>query len=126
MKRIYLALTLLTSVTLLCVGAHLYQHAQMDRMLDMLDGIEEAARHGDTDTAIRTARRFDAEYQRVSDWMSCYVAHSELRESRETAALPPTLLADANTDELYREIARLRSQLTHIREVDDPVLRNIL
>ena len=126
MKRIYVALALLLSVAALCGGAHLYLHTQTDRMLEALDGIEEAARRGDTDTALRDARRFAAEYRQISDWISCYVAHNELRESRETAALLPILLEDDDKDELYMEIARLRSQLAYIRAVDDPILRNIL
>ena len=126
MKRLYIALALLLSVAALCVGAHLYQHTKTDRMLDTLDRIESAARRGDTAAAIRTARDFAAEYRRISDWISCYVAHSELRESQETAALLPILLEDDDTDELYMEIARLRSQLEYIRQVDDPILRNIL
>lgn len=126
MKRIYLAVALLLGVAMLCVGAHRYQHVQIDRMLDDLSRIEAAARRGDTDAAVRDARRFAAEYQRVSDWISCYVAHDELRESRETAALIPVLLEDANWEELFLEIARLRAQLNHIRAIDDPLPQNIL
>lgn len=126
MKRLYIALGLLAAVAALCVGAHLYLHSQTDRMLNTLNAIEDAARRGDTATAIDTAHRFAAEYRQVSDRISCYVAHSELRESRETAALLPTLLEDENWEELYMEIARLRSQMEYIRQVDDPLLRNIL
>ena len=126
MKRIYLAVALLLGVAMLCVGAHRYQHVQIDRMLEDLSRIEAAARRGDTDAAVRDARRFAAEYQRVSDWISCYVAHDELRESRETAALIPVLLEDANWEELFLEIARLRAQLNHIRAIDDPLPQNIL
>ena len=126
MKRIYLAVALLLGVAMLCVGAHRYQHVQIDRMLDDLSRIAAAARRGDTDDAVRDARRFAAEYQRVSDWISCYVAHDELRESRETAALIPVLLEDANWEELFLEIARLRAQLNHIRTIDDPLPQNVL
>lgn len=126
MKRIYLAVALLLGVAMLCVGAHRYQHVQIDRMLDDLSRIEAAARRGDTDAAVRDARRFAAEYQRVSDWISCYVAHDELRESRETAALIPVLLEDGNGEELFLEIARLRAQLNHIRAIDDPLPQNVL
>lgn len=126
MKRIYLAVALLLGVVMLCVGAHRYQHVQIDRILDDLSRIEAAARRGDTDAAVRDARRFAAEYQRVSDWISCYVAHDELRESRETAALIPVLLEDANWEELFLEIARLRAQLNHIRAIDDPLPQNVL
>lgn len=126
MKRLYVGLALLAAVAALCVGAHLYLHAQADRMLEALDRIEDACRHGDTDTALADARQFAAEYQHVSSHISCYVAHNELRESQETAAFLPTLVEYGNAESLYMEIARLRAQLQHIRQVDDPNLRNIL
>ena len=126
MKRIYVALALLAAVILLCFLAHRYQHSEIDRMLTALDGIETAARRGDTADALSQAERFAADYQRVSDWISCYVSHSELRESRETAALLPALLEKGDSEELYMEIFRLRSQLATIRQVDDPILHNIL
>ena len=126
MKRIYIALVLLAAVAALCVVAHGYQHRQTDRMLDILADIEETYRRGDSHHAEQMAQDFAAEYRRVSDWVSCYVAHGELRESRETAALLPTLIANGDADTLYTEIARLRAQLEYIRQVDDAILRNIL
>ena len=126
MKRIYIALALLAAVAALCVGAHRYQHRQTDRMLDALTQVEEAYRLGDNYRAQQLAQDFAAAYRRVSDWVSCYVAHGELRESRETAALLPTLVANSDANALYMEIARLRAQLEYIRQVDDAILRNIL
>ncbi len=126
MKRIYIAVALLAVVAALCVGVHRYQHAQIDRMLDALAQVEEAYRLGDNDRAQQMAQDFAAAYRQVSDWVSCYVAHGELRESRETAALLPTLVANGEAEMLYAEMARLRAQLEYIRQVDDAILRNIL
>ena len=109
MKRLYIAIALLVSVATSCVLTHLYQHRQMDRMLTTLDRIEAAYRSGDADGAVTVAEDFAAEYQRICDRISCYVAHNELRESRETAALLPTLLRERSKEEIYMEIARLRA-----------------
>lgn len=126
MKRIYIALLLLITVVFLCVLTHRYLHNEIDRMLTVLDSIEHTARQGDTAGALSQATSFATDYQRVSDWISCYVSHSELRESRETAALLPALLEQGDSEELYMEIFRLRSQLQNIQSVDDPIFRNIL
>ncbi|MBR2319691.1 MAG: DUF4363 family protein [Clostridia bacterium] len=126
MKRLYIALLLLVAVVAVCVLSHSYLHRQIDRMLSHLDSIETLARAGDTHRAVQQAEEFSAAYQRVCDRISCYVAHNELRESRETAALLPTLLRRQNEDELWMELARLRSQLLYIRYVDNPNLQNIL
>ncbi len=126
MKRLYVAVTLLTAVITACILTHLYQHRQMDRMIATLDRIEALYRSGDTETAVTTAEGFAATYQRVCDRISCYVAHNELRESRETVAILPTLLKEHGEEDLYMEIARLRAQLLYVRQVDDPLLQNIL
>lgn len=126
MKRLYIAITLLAAVVAACVLAHIYQHRQMDRMIDTLDRIEVLYRSGDTETAVAMAEDFAAAYQRICDRVSCYVAHNELRESRETAAILPTLLKEDGKEELYMEMTRLRAQLIYVRQVDDPLLQNIL
>lgn len=126
MKRLYIAALLLAAVAAVCLLSHIYQHRQIDRMLDQLNRIEAVARAGDADHAFRLAEDFTADYRRVSDRISCYVPHGELRESRETAALLPTLLRQSSQDELWMELARLRSQLEYIQQIDDPSLQNIL
>lgn len=126
MKRLYIAALLLAAVSAVCLLSHIYQHRQIDRMLDQLNRIEAVARAGDADQAFRLAEDFAADYRRVSDRISCYVPHGELRESRETAALLPALLRSHNEDELWMELARLRSQLEYIQQIDDPNLQNIL
>lgn len=126
MKRLYIALLLLVTVSTACVLSHRYLHRQTDRMLDTLLRIEERYRSGDTADAITLAENFAEEYRRISDRISCYVAHSELQESRETSALLPSLLRTGSDEELQMELARLRSQLEYLQQVDDPLLRNIL
>ena len=126
MKRLYVAVALLAAVIALCVLTHRYQHREIDRMLAALENIEIAARRGDVDQALTQATAFAADYQQVSDWISCYVPHGELRESKETAAILPALLEQGVSEELYMEIYRLRTQLATIQKVDDPILRNIL
>ena len=125
MKRLYIALFLLIAVMAVCVCSHRYQHRQIDRMLSRLEQIEAAARSGDSH-AVQMAEAFAADYGKISDRISCYVPHGELRESRETAALLPSLLRQNSRDELWMELARLRSQLMYIQQLDDPNLQNIL
>ena len=126
MKRLYIAAVLLAAVAVLCALTHLYHRQQIDRMLIAIDRIEETYRLGDTDRAVKIAEDFAADYQHISDRISCYVPHGELRESRETAALLPTLLREGEREELFMEMTRLRAQLLYIRKVDDPTLQNIL
>ena len=66
------------------------------------------------------------DYQRLSNRISIYVPHGEIRESQETAAMLPALLREGSDEELAMEIARLRVQLKYLQQVDDPLLQNIL
>ena len=125
MKRLYVACVLLATVMALCVTSHLYLHRQIDRILTDLDGIEAAYLRHDADVYDR-ACRFAEEYERISHWISCYIAHGELRESQESAALLPTLLESGESEDVCEEIARLRAHLMHLQQVDDPILHNIL
>ena len=126
MKRLYIALFLLVAVAAVCVFSQHYQHRQLDRMLTRLEQIERAADQGDLIHASELAKTFATDYQRTCDHISCYVAHSELRESRETAALLPALLRRNSEEEFHMELQRLRAQLLYLQQVDDPLLQNIL
>ena len=125
MKRLCIAAALLVVVAALCVTTHLYQHHRIDEMLQRLDRLESLYRQGDP-TAAAEAKEFHQLYKRVCNRISAYVPHSELRESRETAALLAALMRDGNEEECYMELARMRAQLEGLRQVDDLILHNIL
>ena len=126
MKRLYIAAALLSAVAASCLLTHLYLHRQMDRMISALDRVEALYRAGDAQAAAQAAEDFSAEYQRICDRISCYVPHGDLQNSRETAAVLAALIKTRHDEELYTEIARLRFQLVYARQVDDPLLQNIL
>lgn len=126
MKRIRIAVVLLVAVVGLCIATGQYQHRRVGELLDTLDRIEAACNAGDMATANTLAEDFAATFDRVSNVMDCYVAHDDLAESRETAALLPSLLRQGGEEELSMELHRLREQLLHLQQIDDLLLRNIL
>lgn len=127
MRRLWVAVALLTLATGLCVGASLYQHRHIDQMLSSLERLEAAYTHGQTDQALTIAEQLANDYKAVGQVFYCFVAHSDLAESQETVALIPALLREQGPqEELKMEIARLREQLLHLRGIDDPLLQNIL
>ena len=126
MKRLYIATALLVAVVTACVLTHRYQHHQLDWMLARLDRIEQLAEEEETEAAVALAKELATDYAKVSDRISCYVAHGELRDSRETAAILPTLLQHGSKTDWQAELCRLRAQLIYLRQIDDPLLQNIL
>ncbi len=126
MKRLWVAVALLGVAVALCLAASLYQHRQIDRMLDTLDRLETAYDAGDIGEAKRQAEQLVTDYKAVGRVLYCFIAHSDLAESQETVTLLPALLGQGDQEELKMEIARLREQLRYLREIDDPLWQNIL
>jgi len=126
MKRLWVAAVLLCVAAGLCLSASLYQHRQIDRMLDTLDRLETAYNNENTAEAYRFAECLVREYRAVGRVLYCFIAHSDLAASQETVTLLPALLQHGGQEELTMEIARLREQLLHLREIDDPLWQNIL
>ena len=126
MKRLWFGVGLLLAVVGLCVGTQRYLYRQTAVLLSYLDRLEENYRAGDEAAAADWARRIAEEYEQRTAPMDCFLAHSDLEDSRETAVLLPAVLEQDGREELLMEIARLREQLEHLRNIDSPNWRNVL
>lgn len=126
MKRLWIAVALISTVVGLCVISSAYQHHRTKEMLALVDAVETAYEDGDVPAARRAAEELIAVYDGVCRMMMCYVAHSDIAESQETVRMLPALLEKGGGEELKMEIARLREELTHLRQIDDPLPWNIL
>ena len=126
MKRLWIAAVLLVMVAGLCLVTEIYQHRRIEDMMTLLDELEYAYDEGDLNQAGQMAEQLTHQYESICRVMMCFTAHSDIAESQETAALLPVLLEQGQTEEWEMEIARLREQLVYLRNVDDPLLWNIL
>ncbi|MBQ6848740.1 MAG: DUF4363 family protein [Clostridia bacterium] len=126
MKRLWIAAVILCGVVGLCISSSLYRHRHIDRMLDTLDRLEQAYSQRDTAHAQQLAEDLARYYEKSSRVLLCYTTHSDMAESQETVALLPTLLQQGSGDELQMEMARLRAEFTYLKQIDDPLLWNIL
>ena len=126
MKRLWIAAGLLVLAAGLCLFGSIYQHRQIDQMLVTLDRLEATYEAGDTAQAYQLAKELSDQYTRVGKVLYCYIAHNDLAESQETAAVLPALLLQSGQEEMKMEIARLREQLRYLRCIDDPLWENIL
>lgn len=125
MKRLWLAVALLLTAVGLCVASQSYLHRQTDALLTTLTALEDSYRAGDLPAARRWAGRLAEEYPRRTGLMYCFVAHSDLEESRETVATLPAILEQNHLEELLTETARLREQLQHLQSIDRPTPENV-
>lgn len=124
MKRLWLAAALLLAVVGLCVATQAYMRRQTDTLLSALEALEASYSEGDFADTRRLAKKLAEDYTRRTRLMYCFVAHSDLEDSRETVALLPALLEREQEDALA-EMARLREQLKHLREIDLPTPENV-
>lgn len=125
MKRLWIAVAMLTVTLSLCVGTQIYQHRQVDRLMSTLTQLEQVY-ETDRERAAVLAREFATVYRTAAKVMNCYVSHSDIAESEETAAMLPALVQKGQQHDLAMEIARLREELDYLRSVDDLLWRNIL
>ncbi|MBQ8684184.1 MAG: DUF4363 family protein [Clostridia bacterium] len=126
MKRLWIAVFLLLIAVGVCVLSQWYLHRQTSVLLSLLTDLEDSYRAGELDTAAVLAAQVADEYPRYLGLAECFVAHSDLEDSRETAALLPSVLEQDHREELLMEIARLREQLEHLQGIDRLTWRNVL
>lgn len=126
MKRLWIGAVLLAVAIGLCVASQAYLHRQTTVLLSYLDELEAGYQAEDRETAAYWADKLAVEYEQRTALMDCFVAHSDLADSRETAVMLPAILEQDGREELQMEIARLREQLEHLRQIDRPTWRNVL
>lgn len=126
MKRLWIAAALLCGVVGLCISSTAYRHRHIEEMIAALDRLEQAYTQEDMPRARQLAEEMVDRYEGVCRVLLCFTAHSDMAESQETVKMLPALLRQDGDEELGMEIARLREELTHLREIDDPLIWNIL
>lgn len=125
MKRLWLAVALLALVLGLCVSSQTYLQQQTEAVLMNLTALEDSYRRGDLEEARRWAQWLAEEYPRRTELFYCFLAHSDLEDSRETVATLPAILEQNHLEELLTATARLREQLQHLQSIDRPTLDNV-
>ncbi len=126
MKRVYLAVGLLVAAVTLCVISLLYQQSQIDRLLAQVDDLESAYQSGETEEGIRQAKELAASYDRCARLFSCFMSHNELNDSLDAVVTLAASLQEDNPEEFLLELAKFRQQLTYMRQIEAPHIRNIL
>lgn len=117
MKRLVAALVLLAITAGICLGSRLTLDHATRRLLEDLEKIEERYKAEDLAASADLADRFAGDFEATTRLLPLFLPHSVLESTAQTASLLPVL---ARTDRVgfLREIARCRSQLTQMRELE--------
>ena len=115
MRRLWIGLLLLLAVVGLCVVSQVYQHRQIDRLLETLDALPTPA----------AAEDFRTEYTRRTRLFPCFMSHADLSGIEETVAVLPAVAAGGDEDELRQTVALCRAQLERLRTTELPIWQNV-
>ena len=106
---------LLLAVVGLFVASQVYQHRQIDRLLETLDALPTPA----------AAEDFRTEYTRRTRLFPCFMSHADLSGIEETVAVLPAVAAGGDEDELRQAVALCRAQLERLRTTELPIWQNV-
>lgn len=115
MRRLWIGLLLLLAVVGLCVVSQVYQHRQIDRLLETLDALPTPA----------AAEDFRTEYTRRTRLFPCFMSHADLSGIEETVAVLPAVAAVGMRTSCGRPWRFAGAQLERLRTTELPIWQNV-
>lgn len=125
MKRLLLAVALLTVTLSICVAGWWTLRWQTGQWLSLLDDTEAAFRAGDLKTAAATAEVLSTAISEQNRWLPLFLTHEPVDKVEESAALLPALIK-SDRGSTVEELARCRLLLKQLGEFEDIGLGNVL
>ena len=126
MKRVVLAIVLLAAVAGLC-GLSLYtQVSGAGYLLTMTDKLEDAYRADDLEECRQLAEQFTQEFQQRTRYFPFFMRHGAIWAIEETVIALPIYLETDDLQHFLSELAKCRSQLEKLYQLELPLPENIL
>ncbi len=126
MKRVVLAIVLLAAVAGLC-GLSLYtQVSGAGYLLTMTDKLEDAYRADDLEECRQLAEQFTQEFQQRTRYFPFFMRHGDIWAIEETVIALPIYLETDDLQHFLSELAKCRSQLEKLYQLELPLPENIL
>lgn len=126
MKRLLVALVLLLTVVVLCVVSLNLQSNSIDSLIDLIEKMQQAYDKGDLGEAQEVAYKFVDEFDTQTRYFPFFMHHSDVNKVEESVVVLPILLETGNYDEFAVELAKCRSELELLDELETPIPENIL
>ena len=124
MKRLPVALVLLTITVGLCIGSYLFLETITARMTDQLDRAEAAMNENDAAATSAIINDFCRTFHSANRILPLFFPHEKMDAIEESAALLP-LLVQKNAAHLSEELARCQYHVEHLRESERLNLSNL-
>ncbi len=125
MKRLWVAITLIGSITILCIVSAIWQMHTLSKLEQALDQTEQLVRSGDLKRGTDAAKAFQNLCIESGEAFGFLEQHGDCFILKETASLLPTLLQQEELSLFYTEAARCRFCIKELRRERTPALNNI-
>ena len=126
MKRVYVAVALLSVVIVGCVISIRLEEKHLTDMIETTKQMERCCEEGNTETAEKLANQLLSEFSEKTQTFALFLHHSVLKEIEESLIALPYHLRCGETDHFLSEAARCRLLLETQLETEKPTWENIL
>ncbi|HJD23023.1 MAG TPA: DUF4363 family protein [Firmicutes bacterium] len=126
MKRLIVALALLLSVAVLCALSLLSLDRNTDFLLSRMDEMQEAYKRGDAGSCLALSEEFVQEFDERTRFFPFFMRHSDISKIEESVIVLPVMLRSGEEAHWISELAKCRSQLEKLADMETLTLENIL
>lgn len=126
MKRLIISIVLLGLVAGLCTVSLHTQQTNTQELLEMLDSMEEKYKAKELDACQALSDEFPKAFNEKTQTFSLFLYHNHLSSIKEVAVTLPVILREKDNSHYLIELARCRSLLEKLEELEQPTWDNIL
>ena len=126
MKRIILAVVLLSCVVAASIFSLLHQTKHINELIENLDAIQMAYNEKDMERCMELSKQFEKNFTDKTQYFSYFFDHQDMNNIAEYAMTLSTVLKYDAEQHFPCELEKCRTQLKKFRDQEYPFLKNIL
>ena len=124
MKRVWIAVAILLTVAVGCVGGLLWQTSVLENLQAQLDAVEQAVRENGV-AALDQVEAFERTCYSIIEKLTAISVHEENLALKESAGQLYPLLEQEEIPHFFAEAARCRFYIEELRRAEKPLIGNI-
>lgn len=125
MKRLWIALALISIVLVTCVIGISYTQKITSEMTQTVEAAKEAQKRGDVNAAYELSTTAKNNWKDAHRVLCVYMVHNDLEEIDQTLALLPELCRNGAKDSFLSECDRGLTLISSLNESESPNIENI-
>lgn len=126
MKRIWIAISALITITGLCIAEITWISNITDNLKYQIDSINELVSEENIDEAISLSEEINDNWVKNHNNLAMFIDHNNLEEIDQTMEIIDTCLKTNNISQFYIETAKIDSLIEDILDTEMPNFYNIL